>query len=236
MNCTEFAEWTGPWLSGEIEPAERAAFEAHRATCAACKDDLARTIASDEWVRRTAEADMPDPAAVLHRTRLAMARRTAVRRWLAAAAAVVLALGSAAYIRSSSDPARIFVAAARDHKTEVMQGKPRRWRTSDAEIDLLLRQYQLSPTELAQLMPAGFQVEKAKQCGVDGTPALHLVLSDGSRSMSIYVEPQGSRITAGTENMDGVEVASFRGQKISGIVVAASPELCAEAVRRLSAL
>jgi hypothetical protein len=99
-----------------------------------------------------------------------------------------------------------------------------------------MRKYRLSPGNVAQLIPAGFQVAKAKECGVDGKPALHLVLSDGRRSLSLYFEPQGSALEPGTESISGLEAASFRGRNVSGIVVATSPELCAGAARRLSAL
>lgn len=236
MNCTEFAEWTGPYLCGELDTARCAMFEAHRNSCAACDQTLEATRIADAWVRRVAHSQHEDPALVLRGAREAIAARMAMRRWLGIAAAVALTLaGSGYWMTNAGKPTGIAAAAARDHRVEVVRRTPRSWRAL-AEAKPLLDEYGVTSTDVDALLPARFILEKAKQCGIDGRPTLHMVFTDGKRKLSVYVEKPGTRVELMAAVLDDAEVASFRRGTLSGIVVSTAPGLCAEAVRRLSAL
>ncbi|MCU1325035.1 MAG: hypothetical protein JWN34_405 [Bryobacterales bacterium] len=238
MNCTEFAEWTGPWLSGEIDSVRRAAFDSHRAACPACNESLENTIGADAWLRRVTLAENADPARVLMETRRTLATQTRVKWWVGLAAAALFSLAGAGYYFNTAQPAptAVFTAAAKDHRLEVLQNRPRRWRATRAAMQPLLDQYKVTSSDAERLLPAGFVLEKAKECGLNGQPTLHLVFSDGHRALSVYVKTTGTEPDIEAATLDGAEVGSFRRGGISGLVVATSPGLCTEAVRRLSAL
>lgn len=102
MSGHEWLAQTAPYALGALDPAERAAFEAHLAGCARCQAEV-RTLR--EVASRLAESVTPlDPPARLRDRVLAEARRvrpiaTARGRsraaWLTAAAALLVALGAA---------------------------------------------------------------------------------------------------------------------------------------------
>jgi len=187
----------------------------------------------DDQIRRTAAADVTDTGVLLARVRKEIRRETSRRQYLRAAAALaVLAAGLAGYRQIHGNQSGFMAAAARDHRMEVAEGARRRWLTSGQELQPLLARYRISSGVVDGLVPAGFRLERGKQCGLNGERALHLVFGDGTRAISVFVRNRAaepvSMKSSGTE-----ELVSFR----RGVVVTTgSPELCAEVARRLSAL
>src|SRR5436305_10917316 len=94
-------------------------------------------------------------------------------------------------------PGKLFVDAARDHQAEVMEHRPRRWRSEPADVRILAERFGLAGDKAETLAPVGFRLLQAKTCGLEGRPALHLVYTDGSREISLYVrrEEKGARRT-----------------------------------------
>src|SRR5579871_2831331 len=110
---------------------------------------------------RQAFADEPfDPAALERSIRAGMARsRRLPYAGLIAALAAVLLTGL--YLRRVP---KTFRDAARDHRLEVVEHHPRHWRPG--------------PEWSALSVPAGFRLEHAKICGLEGKPVWHLVYTD----------------------------------------------------------
>lgn len=236
MNCSEFADWTSLYLSGEMEPAHRSGFTAHLATCPACSCALESAVASDNQVLRAVLAERIESGEVVATTSRAIARHR-TRRWLGIAAAALLTVsGIGYYTHARLQPSTLLASAAKDHRIEVTQGSPRRWRTALPGVRPLLNQYGVAWSDVETLLPIGFVLEMARQCGIDGEPTLHLVFNDGTRTLSVYVRRPGSSFSASQTRADGAEAASFHRGSLSGIVVATAPGLCAEATRRLTAL
>ena len=104
MNCETFRERAFDYLHGTLQG--DAAFEAHRASCAACAETLAG-IRDNERVLRAARVPTAPPelwpriAAALERDRVRPFRGLRVTSVLAAAAALLLAFSLVASIRSA---------------------------------------------------------------------------------------------------------------------------------------
>jgi hypothetical protein len=102
----------------------------------------------------------------------------------------------------------LYADAALDHRLEVMEHQPRRWRTDPVEIAKLAARYPLP--DLARLAPAGYTLEHAKMCGLEGQPALHLVYTNGAQEVSVFVRGRTGAAKAihavrvGSEHLAGI--------------------------------
>ena len=120
-SCREIRQALGVYVLGAIDPAERAQVDAHLATCPGCREELAslaglpamlRKVPAVEAERLASPNAEPDLSVVPSEDMLKslVARTTNVRRihrWrgaLAAAAAVIVALGGGAAIATALQP------------------------------------------------------------------------------------------------------------------------------------
>jgi hypothetical protein len=172
----------------------------------------------DSLLREACEREPVETAALERSIRARPRRRIVALRWIAAAAALALIAWGASYrVRVPG----AFQQAARDHRVEVVEQSPRRWRTDTAAIDSIARRFGFSAEQAARLAPAGYRLEHAKICGLDGKPALHLVYTGadagGGREFSVYI----AKISPERQKtVDGFTVASFP----SGVVVGTKAE------------
>ena len=172
----------------------------------------------DALLRDACEREPIDTSAVERSIRSRIRRRVVRWQWIAAATLVIgiLELWNQARVPG------VFEQAARDHREEVVQHSPRRWRTDNAAIDGIARRFGFSADQAAQLAPAGYHLEQAKICGLEGKPALHLVYAGadtlGAREFSVYIAKITPRQRQKT--VDGFTVMKFR----SGIVVGTKAE------------
>ena len=196
----------------------------------------------DDQLRHALFAETPDASGVVAtvRTRIRQEEQLRARQrlWLGIAAAALLTMGAAAsWVAVRRAEPKVLAAAVRDHRVEVLQNSPRRWKVSILAMQPLLEQYRVGWSDVQTLLPVGFVLAKVKECRIDGQPTLHMVFSDGLRNLSVFVRAGSSETGLPQASLDGAEVAAFRRGNLSGIVVAAgTPGLCAEAVRRLTAL
>ena len=63
LTCRDLAEFVADWVEGELEPTERARFDAHVAECPDCATYL-RTYSDTIRLAKDAHADDPVPADV----------------------------------------------------------------------------------------------------------------------------------------------------------------------------
>jgi hypothetical protein len=140
--------------------------------------------------------------------------RTALRFASAAALAVAI-LGGYWVARRSPEP-KIYRDAALDHRAEVVQKLPRRWRTTDPELDTLTARFGLSRQRVAL---SGYRLLRAKICLLDGQRVLHLVYNDGSGEYSLFL-PAGNKPVPEGETWDGAEhIEGFHAGRKTGLVV-----------------
>ncbi|MDQ1469843.1 MAG: hypothetical protein QOJ99_1323 [Bryobacterales bacterium] len=189
MNCSEVQEIAPRWLSGELEESLSAQVRVHLEECAECAHSLGEDASLDARIRKALLQEEPATA----RTEEIVLRRIASerhRRWLAtggvaAAMLVALIFGKPLVVRQ--EPGKLFVDAARDHRLEVMEHQPRRWRSEPAEVGILAERFGLTGATTLALAPAGYRLVHAKTCRLEGRAALHLVYTDGAREISLYV-------------------------------------------------
>ena len=119
-------EQTGVYLLGALSTSERARFEAHLAVCAECAAEARALGFSLEAIGRSVSPIEPPRALRKRVLRSVSARRMpAITPWLAAAAAIALAIGLGIYAGQLRNQARGFaVLAAPDVAHIELKGQP----------------------------------------------------------------------------------------------------------------
>jgi anti-sigma factor RsiW len=220
MNCKDIGELSPLYLSGEMEGEQRELFLEHLAACRSCAGQMNLQVALDERIHDALSSELPDGAAIERSVRARIAGERS-RRWAIAGGAAAAVLFAAVLGYRSMRTEGLYADAARDHRLEVMEHQPRRWRTDPPDIEKLTARYGLS-NHLAALTPAGYRLEHAKMCGLDGSAALHLVYTNGVQEFSFYVRPR----TAGVEGLRTASVgpehlARFESDRLEGVIVTA---------------
>ena len=220
MTCAEVTDLAPLYLSGELAGAERNRFAAHLAACLACRREIEQQASVDERLVRALGRDLPDTTRLEQRVRNRIAAERSRRRWVAAGVAAAIA-GIYGLVSLASTP-RMYADAARDHRVEVVEQQPRRWRSGPAGIEPLAAQSGLTFAQAAALAPAGYSLERAKICGLDGQRMLHLVFANGTLQYSVYVRPhQGAKRDIRMIRRDSEQVAAFETGRFTAVVVLA---------------
>jgi anti-sigma factor RsiW len=222
MTCQEIKARTPLYLSGEMDARERRGFTGHLSACPACAQDIERLEQLDARLAESLGGDLPDASAVVRAVRLQVSAGRSRRRWAAGAIAASIAVAAAgAYGVIHLGPgAQMYADAAQDHVAEVVQRQPRHWRTGPAEIQSVTGQHGLSFARAAALAPAGYSLERAKNCGLDGQRMLHLIFTNGAREVSVYLRShRGLSEPVRIVQRDGEQVAAFDTGRFRALVV-----------------
>ena len=214
MNCADIEELAPLYLSGEMEESQRRVVRAHLAQCRICASEIDRQMALDARLRHAVSTELPDSVGVERSVR---GRIRVERAWRFAAVAAAVLLAVFLGYRALRPVSRLYIDAALDHRLEVMEHQPRRWRSDPAEIEKLASRFALP--DVGALAPAGYRLEHAKMCGIDGKPALHLVYTNGREELSFYIRAR----TGGEEALHAFTVgsehlAAFQTDRLEAIV------------------
>jgi hypothetical protein len=173
----------------------------------------------DSRLREAFFSGLPDASELQSNVRRTIRAQRTRRLLLAGAAAAVFAacLGYAAVGHEHRQ--RIYSQLALDHHREVFNREPRHWRTEASEIQTLAAKFGLSDALAQSMAPAGYRLEHAKTCGMDGKPILHLVYTNGSREISIYVRPRSNADLSGSAAQNLEQIAVFRTHRFEAAVV-----------------
>jgi anti-sigma factor RsiW len=208
MNCKEIEELAPLYLSGELEEDRKVLFHTHLAECRGCAQQIEQQEAMDARLRKALCAGLPVAGEIERSVRRQIARERS-RRWMLAAAILIAAVIGYRVLR----PETLYADAALDHRQEVLEHQPRRWRTDPAEIEKLAARYQLR--DVTSLAPDGYRLEHAKMCGLDGKPALHLVYSNGVQEISLFVLSRTGRDRGiSATSVGNVQLAAFQNDRI----------------------
>lgn len=158
----------------------------------------------DDLIRRAAMAEPLDSERLERKVRRGMNRA----RWPWVLGVGVAAAAAFLALRSPGIPAE-YRDAARDHQLEVVEHRPRHWKTDPTDLEAVAAQNPLT-------VPAGYRLKEAKRCGIGGHPVTHLVYTDGSRDVSVYVT---GAVPSGETEIGGQQVQTFRTGHLSGILV-----------------
>jgi len=214
MNCTDIEELAPLYLSGELEEERKVQFHTHLGECRSCAQQIQQQAAMDARLRQALCAGLPYAGEIEQSVGGRIARKRS-RQWMLVAAAFLVFAAALGY--RILRPERLYRDAALDHRQEVIEHQPRRWRTDTAEIEKLAVRYQLA--DVAALAPAGYRLEHAKMCGIDGHPALHLVYTNGAVEFSMFVR-EGGAVKPVSAHREGSEhLARFRTARHEAIIV-----------------
>jgi anti-sigma factor RsiW len=235
-NCDGIRMEAPLYLSGEMEAEDRAAFAAHIAKCSACAARIAEDRNLDATLRSALGGFAPDTRRLEQavRRKISGDRRRRYWAWTGAIAATAALLAAVTLAWAHwSRPSQWYADAARDHRTEVIEGQPRRWRSSPVELARLAGQNRLELAQVNAMAAAGYRLERAKICGIGDQRMLHLVFSNGTRRYSVFVSPHAGRlepvrtVREGAERVAGFETGRFRVLVVSD----GSGQECAEIAR-----
>jgi anti-sigma factor RsiW len=216
MNCNDVIELSPLYLSGELDPERAAAVTAHLNGCADC----ARDVELDTRLRRTVLAEPVDTANADLAIRRRVAREARLRRMsIAAGIAALLVVGVVVYRSVSVKTASVFAAAAQDHRREVVNHESRRWVSQPEQMDALATREGISTAAPAAI--AGYHVEHAKLCRLNGRIFLHVVYSDGAREFSLFLRQPDSQNPAPVHvtGAEGEQIAAFETAHVSAMIV-----------------
>jgi hypothetical protein len=213
MNCSEalaLAQLSRPEI-GNHEPgdvnldvnlSDSDDLKAHLARCPSC----AHFVAVEERLRAAALAETVDTEAlerrVMQRVRLE-GTRARHRMWNWALAGGFAAVAVAAVIGyqtgfTKSVPSPLFVDAAADHRTEVVDHQPRRWRMDVASAATLAGTRGINGSFISAVEKAGYGFKEARLCKLAGLVFLHLVYTDGGREFSVFLRQEDGGTMSGS--------------------------------------
>lgn len=198
MRCTEFGEFISAYLSGELDPTRRRAFDEHLSGCTACTSLLEEQLRVDSLLRSSLSTPPVAAAAVQGRVRARIHAAPwwhvmfQVRQLQVAVAAVLVVIATISFVRSRTDPsaAYLFQTAATDHVEDVVQRIEKSgWRGGTPDIERLAVQVLGDRQPVNALAPAGYTLVRARPCQLEGKAEtwLHLIYAQGASEVSVFV-------------------------------------------------
>jgi anti-sigma factor RsiW len=226
MTCADITALSALFDSGELDAARAAAFARHLEECHACARQVAEQRELDEWLRAEVHAQDLDTRQLENQVRQRIAAdqtpRPVVHRRLLATASIAAVLVAAILVYRASLPPRLYVAAARDHHSEIVEQSPRTWVSDPASIASLAERAGVSAAWAANLAPAGYRFEHGRLCRLDGRLFLHLVFTANTHEFSLFLRqcesgsPHGAQTAEiGTERLAAIQTSRVAAMCVS---------------------
>jgi hypothetical protein len=186
-------------------------------------------MTDDELDQRVREAILGEPVdiAPLERSIRQRIGRPRLPRWavaLAASLAIVIAGGLAyrAFFQPQTPP--LCIAAAQDHRREIVNGDPRPWLTNLADIQALAEKQGVPGSAVAALNTTGYRLERGRLCFLKKQIFLHLVYTKNGEELSVYLRPRGSESpfdgSVREASVGPEDLAYFQTDRLTAVVVA----------------
>jgi hypothetical protein len=245
MNCNDLSEISTLYLSGELDEDRAAEFDSHLRGCSYCSVGIEQQKDWDVLLRDGVLAEEIDPSAVdLHvRQTIQAAHQAKVesqvparsyRLWIPAAAAVILLalvanVGYRHWFGGAVAP--VYAAVVHDHQVEVVERARRPWVSDYAVIQLMAARQGVSQSAFAALGPQNYRLDRGKICPLAGNVYLHLVYTDGTHELSVFLHqgemaplPGVSRGSADGKVLRAAAigpdyVAAFRSGSLTALIV-----------------
>lgn len=225
MTCKEIAALCPAYLSGELEAHRALEFAGHLRSCQVCNDEVERQVALDSLLRRSILPETVDTAALDHavRAHIASERHSLSTRWLAlvAGVAAILLTGFLSY-RAMFVPRApaLCVEAARDHRSEVILARHRRWLSDPNAIANLAQRNGIPASFIATLAPPAYRFEHGKLCRLGDKLFLHLVYGREGSEFSVYLRPSSDaeQLLRQVESA-GEHIAYFQTKRYTAVFV-----------------
>jgi anti-sigma factor RsiW len=230
MTCKDIAALSPLYFSGELDAAQGVEFERHLEVCESCSRELRDQMALDARLREAILEEPLESEGLDRRIRQRRVQRPLVSqfwRWTSAGASIAAALVVAWVVFRTSVPgASILADAAEDHRREVVEQEARHWISSQSAIDATALSQGVSPSGIRAPESAGYRLERAKLCRLNGSVYLHLVYSDGAKEFSIFLrhrEQEPIAEPASAADRHSQHLAAFRTAALTAVVVTEQP-------------
>ncbi len=239
MNCSEALDLVPLLLTGELDAPRAEQLTAHLSACPGCALELSEARALDDRLRAGLLAEHVDSAALERRVvqRIALEAPARNRRlhWALGGALAALALASV-FGYQSHKASGLFAAAARDHRFELVDRQPRKWRSDAAAVAGLASSRGIDMSLVQAVAKAGFDFKEARLCRLDGFIFLHLVYTDGGQEFSFFLRREDGGKVAGTRHdavagkpiytsdLGAQHVAGFDDRGLKALVVTDRPD------------
>jgi anti-sigma factor RsiW len=240
MNCGDIEELAPLYFSGELGPAQAERFAAHLQHCRACGRDLEQDSALRQLLRKDILAKDIDTSSLDRRVRNGIAsdrhRAGWLRRMVPAAGIAALLLAGVTIYRAklSGHTSPVYAAAARDHRTEIVYRKPRRWLTDRASLERLAEGQGMPGSRLVAFQPAGYRLMQGKLCILDGRIFLHLVYTNNAGQFSLFLRHEAAQGWSRAIQKDSFASEQVAGFQHDGTLALVVSEDTAETVLNLA--
>lgn len=235
VNCHDVVALSPLYLAGQLDPSRAFEIRKHLERCATCASSIADQAGFDARLREAVLAENLDTDSVDRRIRQKIAGPRRTRAGVGIAAAVLIAL--LAYAGwSNARVSRLYTDAAVDHRREVIDHQPRTWVTDGAAIAVLAQRQGLPASTPERVAFAGYRLERGKLCRLAGLVYLHLVYSNGSGEVSVFLRhPRGEPVPKSVRSADRGEehLASVKTDLVAAVVVT---DQSGEAARQFAGL
>jgi hypothetical protein len=241
MNCPYYEQVTEAYLSGEIEGLQ---WRTHLQNCLDCTAKLSAESDFDLIIKQAVTEERLQTRQLESHVRAAIRKSSPWRlpifvmvRYAIAASVFLgtLTIATIGYARGRIDLSAICVDAVDDHREEIIDKAPRRWRSDPKQLATLSQKITGDPSIPERVVPPGYHLIGARICDLHGKRYMHLDFSDGSNEISLFLRHQeepnslSSRVlewfrpNAATERIDGLTVGSLQKKNLSLVLVSASP-------------
>lgn len=220
MNCNDVTELSSLYLGGELDAGRSAELAAHLEGCAECARNLEADAEMDARLRDAVLAENVDARDIDGEVRRKIGGVVRRRRlWMGAGIAATVIFGVLAYrTLGVADP--LCADAALDHRQEVIEHERRTWVTDPGAVASLAARHGIATTAIDALAPAGYRLEHARLCRLNGRVFLHLVYAGGAHEISIFLgRPDSASAALRSASVGGETIEAFGNGRVAAIVV-----------------
>lgn len=255
MNCPNYEQVTEAYLSGEIENPE---WRSHLVGCIDCTAKLQSESDFDLIIKHAVSEERLQTRQLEAHVRAAIRKSKPSWRWhfptlvlrYGFAAVVVfgtLTLATLGYAKGRMDLTATCADAADDHREEVVDKAPRRWRAEMRDVEALSQRMTGDPSLPERVTPDGYHLVGARICVLHNKKYMHLDYSNGSNEISLFIrhhDPAGltDRVVAWfspkkdeVEQIESFAVGATEKHDVSLVLVSSSPTPDVEKLVELAA-
>jgi mycothiol system anti-sigma-R factor len=210
MNCAEFEACLHTYVDGELEVGELLAANAHLAQCAECQARVERERQFRQLLARQPRESAPaELRAVIHGRLQQSARRTVLRRWLIAPAALAAAAVLLVVLLPGNGRAPLVTDLVNKHITYAQIEQPAEFASADPRaVQDWLRQRAGLRVTVSDYSMSGIRLVGARIAETDERKAAYVLYEKGHTLMSVFTIP----VSARAASIEGKRV-SYRGHE-----------------------
>jgi hypothetical protein len=154
-----------------------------------------------------------------------------VPRWAAIAAGILAMIAASifsyrTFLQEKNTPA-VCIAAAQDHKREIVKGEARHWLTDLSAIQSLATQQGVPASAIIALSTTNYRLQRARLCFLEKQIYLHLVYTRDGDVYSVYLRPRANdpkfSLSVRDAKIGAEDLAYFQTNDLMAVFVSHTP-------------